>query len=245
MNTKLGREMAMGVLFETKDIVREYKSGEGVLYALNKVNVEIPEGKVTTILGPSGSGKTTLLNNLSGLDKLTSGSIIFLGKDITKLNDKNLTAYRRQYTGFIFQNYNLISTLSVRENIALGAHLSKDSLNIDEIIKEVGLENHQNKFPHQLSGGQQQRVAIARVLVKNPKVIFCDEPTGALDEENGRKVLDLLQKLNEKYKTTLVMVTHNPNIAHMSHKVIHFKNGNIETIEKNTKVINAYDIDWS
>lgn len=233
------------MLFETKDIVRKYKSGEGILYALNKVNVTIEEGKVTTILGPSGSGKTTLLNNLSGLDQLTSGQILFNGVDITKFNDKQLTTYRRENTGFIFQNYNLIGTLSARENVALGAYLNKSAFKVDDIIKEVGLEEHKNKFPHQLSGGQQQRIAIARVLVKNPKVIFCDEPTGALDEENGRKVLQLLQDLNKKYNTTIIMVTHNPNIANMSHKVIHFRNGNIDNIKENTKILSASEIDWS
>lgn len=233
------------MLFETKDIVRKYKSGEGILYALNKVNVTIEEGKVTTILGPSGSGKTTLLNNLSGLDQLTSGQILFNGVDITKFNDKQLTTYRRENTGFIFQNYNLIGTLSARENVALGAYLNKSAFKIDDIIKEVGLEEHKNKFPHQLSGGQQQRIAIARVLVKNPKVIFCDEPTGALDEENGRKVLQLLQDLNKKYNTTIIMVTHNPNIANMSHKVINFRNGNIDNIKENTNILSASEIDWS
>ncbi len=232
-------------MYKCIDLVKKYKSGEGFLYALNHINVSIESGKINTILGPSGSGKTTLLNMLSALDEIDSGQILFEGKDISKLSEKKKTLYRRENTGFIFQSYNLISTLTVRENVELGEYLSKRSLDVDEVIDQVGLSEHKDKYPHQLSGGQQQRVAIARVLVKNPKVIFCDEPTGALDEESGRIVLDLLQKLNEKYKTTLVMVTHNPNIAHMSNKVIYFNSGKIVKEIENEKVLNAYEIEWS
>ncbi len=232
-------------MYKCIDLVKKYKSGEGYLYALNNVNVSIESGKINTILGPSGSGKTTLLNMLSALDEVDEGQIIFEGKDISKLSEKKKTLYRRENTGFIFQSYNLISTLTVRENVELGEYLSKRSLDVDEVIEQVGLSEHKDKYPHQLSGGQQQRVAIARVLVKNPKVIFCDEPTGALDEESGRIVLDLLQNLNKKYKTTLVMVTHNPNIAHMSDKVIYFNSGKIVKEIENDKILNAYEIEWS
>lgn len=237
-------------IFETKNLIKKYKSGSEYLFALNGVSVELPQGKITTILGPSGSGKTTLLNVLSGLDQVDSGEINFENKNISKLNiaklnERELTKYRRNNTGFIFQSYNLISTLTVRENIELGEYLSKNSLDIDEVLKEVELFEHRNKFPHQLSGGQQQRVAIARVLVKNPNVIFCDEPTGALDEKSGKKVLALLQNLNEKYNTTLIMVTHNPNIANMSHKVINFKDGQIVKEHINETVKKADEIDWS
>lgn len=233
------------MLYKGMNMTKKYSNGEKDLYALDKVNVEIEEGEITVILGPSGSGKTTLLNILSGLDTLTEGELSFGNSNIAKYNDSHLTKYRRENIGFVFQSYNLISTLTVRENIELGEYLSNTSLNIDEIIKEVGLEEHINKYPYQLSGGQQQRVAIARVLVKNPKVIFCDEPTGALDEENGRKILDLLQKLNKKYKTTLVMVTHNANIADMAHNVLFFKNGKIESQKHNTTFKDAYEIEWS
>lgn len=231
--------------YECKNLVKKYKSGGGELFALNNVDVNFEKGKITTILGPSGSGKTTLLNMVSGLDSIDSGVINFEGKDISGYSESKLSKYRRNNTGFIFQSYNLISTLTVRENIELGEYLSKNSLSIDEILEEVGLTDHADKFPHQLSGGQQQRVAIARVLVKNPKVMFCDEPTGALDEVSGRKVLDLLQSLNEKYGTTLVMVTHNPNIADMSHQVIYFKNGEIVDRKTNEHVMTAYEIEWS
>lgn len=232
-------------LYVAKGLVKKYKSGNETLYALNEVNVIFQEYKINTILGPSGSGKTTLLNMLSGLDTVDAGEIIFDGKDIAKLNENNKTKYRRNNTGFIFQSYNLISTLTVRENVELGHYLSKNSLDIDKTLEEVGLKEHKNKYPHQLSGGQQQRVAIARVLVKNPKVIFCDEPTGALDETSGRKILALLQDLNKKYKTTLIMVTHNPNIADMSHKIIYFNSGKIVKEEQNEEIKSAYDISWS
>ena len=235
----------MNKMYETIDVIKKYKNGDGEIFALNNVNVYFEKGKVSTILGPSGSGKTTLLNVLSGLDNLSEGQILFDGTDISKYNESKLTQYRRVNTGFIFQSYNLISTLTVRENVELGAYISQNGLDVDEVLDEVGLTEHKAKYPHQLSGGQQQRVAIARVLVKNPKVIFCDEPTGALDEVSGRKVLDLLQKLNEKYKTTLIMVTHNPNIADMSHKVIYFRDGKIVKELENETISSAFDIDWS
>ena len=235
----------MNKMYETIDVIKKYKNGDGEIFALNNVNVYFEKGKVSTILGPSGSGKTTLLNVLSGLDNLSEGQILFDGTDISKYNESKLTQYRRVNTGFIFQSYNLISTLTVRENVELGAYISQNGLDVDEVLEEVGLTEHKAKYPHQLSGGQQQRVAIARVLVKNPKVIFCDEPTGALDEVSGRKVLDLLQKLNEKYKTTLIMVTHNPNIADMSHKVIYFRDGKIVKELENETISSAFDIDWS
>ncbi len=233
------------MLYEVKGISKIYTNGEVKNKALDNVNLTINENETVTILGPSGSGKTTLLNMLSGLDSVDSGVIKFKGKDITKYNEDKLTKYRRDNTGFIFQSYNLVSTLTVRENVQLGAQLSKTSLDVDEMIKKVGLQDHIDKFPHQLSGGQQQRVAIARVLVKNPEVIFCDEPTGALDEQSGREVLDLLQKLTQEYYTTLIMVTHNVNIANMSHKVIYFKNGKIDKIVENEKVLSAFEIEWS
>lgn len=231
--------------YETKNLIKKYKTGGEELYALNDVSINLEEHKINTILGPSGSGKTTFLNMLSGLDQIDNGNILFYGDDIAFLSEAKKTKYRRENTGFIFQSYNLISTLTVRENVELGAYLSKNALDVDEVLAEVGLNEHKEKYPHQLSGGQQQRVAIARVLVKNPKVIFCDEPTGALDEKSGRKVLELLQNLNANYKTTLIMVTHNPNIADMSHKVIYFNSGKIVKEVENDVVKSAYEIEWS
>ncbi len=235
----------MKTIYDAKKLVKKYKNGEEELFALNDVSVQFIEGKINTILGPSGSGKTTLLNMLSGLDQVNSGEILFEGDNIADISEKKKTLYRRNNIGFIFQSYNLISTLTVRENVELGQKLSKNPLSIEEVIDQVGLNEHINKFPHQLSGGQQQRVAIARVLVKNPKVIFCDEPTGALDEKSGRNVLKLLQDLNQKYGTTLIMVTHNVNIADMSHKVIYFNSGKIVKETNNDNVLSATEIEWS
>ncbi len=235
----------MSNIYECRNLSKKYKSGETFLSALDNVDVDIVKGTITTILGPSGGGKTTLLNMLSGLDQVDKGKIIFEGQDIAFLNERKKGIYRRNNVGFIFQSYNLISTLTVKENVQLGKFLSKEPQEIDAIINELGLKNHMNKYPYQLSGGQQQRVAIARVLVKNPDVIFCDEPTGALDEKSGRKVLDLLQKVNEKYGTTLIMVTHNANIAQMSDKVIHFSNGKIIGIDNNETTKKANEIEWS
>lgn len=232
-------------LYVCKNLMKKYKNGDEELFALNDISTTINQGEITVILGPSGGGKTTFLNVLSGLDHIDSGEINYQDLDLAKLSEKKLTEYRRHNIGFIFQSYNLISTLTVRENVELGAYLSKDGLDVDDVLNQVGLEVHKDKLIHQLSGGQQQRVAIARVLVKNPKVIFCDEPTGALDEENGRKVLDLLQKLHVKYNSTLIMVTHNPNIAKMAHNVIHFNSGKIVEVEHNTVLSNAFDIEWS
>ncbi len=235
----------MSIIYDAKNLIKKYKNGEEELFALNDVNVQFIEGKINTILGPSGSGKTTLLNMLSGLDQVNSGEIIFDNTDIANISEKKKTLYRRENIGFIFQSYNLISTLTVRENVELGQKLSDNPLSIEEVIDQVGLNEHIDKFPHQLSGGQQQRVAIARVLVKNPRVIFCDEPTGALDEKSGRNVLKLLQDLNEKYQTTLIMVTHNANIADMSHKVVYFNSGKIIKEISNEHVLDAMEIEWS
>jgi len=236
----------MKSIFQLKNVVKKYHSGEGFIFALDDVTISIPEAKITTILGPSGSGKTTLLNSISGLDNIDSGEIIFRDTEhIEKMSSKQLTEYRRHNVGFIFQNYNLINNLTVRENIEIGHDLSADPLNIDEVIKLVGLDGHANKMTYQLSGGQQQRVAIARVLVKNPAVIFCDEPTGALDEKTGKSILSLLQKLNSDQGRTIVMVTHNPAISDISHLVLKFNSGKIAHEQVNKDVKDAFDIEWA
>lgn len=232
-------------MIKVSNINKTYKNGDVDLVVLNNVSIEFKSGMINTILGPSGSGKTTFLNVLSGLDNVDSGEILVDSKDITLLKEKQLTNYRRNKTGYIFQDYNLISTLTLLENVELAYNISENPLDINEVIEEMDLKEHINKYPHQLSGGQKQRTAIARVVVKNPKVIFCDEPTGALDEENGRIVLQLLEKLNNKYKTTIVMVTHNANIAKMSDKVVYFKDGKIYKEVQNTQKLSAMEIDWS
>lgn len=215
------------------------------MIALDKIDLKIKEGEVLVILGPSGSGKSTMLNVLSGIDNPSDGEIYFDEKRIDKFNENELTDYRKDNLGFIFQNYNIISNLTVRENIELGAHLSSNELDIDEVIDAVGLENHKHKYPYQLSGGQMQRVSIARAIVKNPKVLFCDEPTGALDEETGKNILKILQEINEKYKTTMVIVTHNPSIAKMANTVVKMNSGEIVSLNHNKKVLSANELGWA
>lgn len=231
------------MLYKLENVTKKYKNNEN--HALNKVNLEIEEGEIVVILGPSGSGKSTMLNILSGIDNVTKGKVFFKGKDITKLKEKELTRYRKDNLGFIFQSYNLVSNLTIRENVELGSELSDNPLDISEIIKEVELLNHMNKYPYQLSGGQMQRVAIARALVKNPSVLFCDEPTGALDEKTGKNVLKLLQDINKKYHTTMIIVTHNPSIADMANKVIKMNSGEVKEIYINKKTKEALDLRWA
>ena len=233
------------MLYRLEKVSKIYKNSNTENHALNKVDLEINEGEIVVILGPSGSGKSTMLNILSGIDNPSKGKVYFNEQRIDKLNENELTNYRKDNLGFIFQSYNLVSNLTIRENIELGKELSTNPLSIKEMIKEVGLEKHKNKYPYQLSGGQMQRVAIARAIVKNPKVLFCDEPTGALDEETGKNVLKLLQDLNKKHNTTMIIVTHNPSIANMAHTVIKMSSGEIKEIIKNKKIMSAEDLRWA
>ncbi len=190
-------------------------------------------------------GKSTMLNVLSGIDKPTSGKITYFNKEIGKLSDKELTLYRKNNLGFIFQSYNLIPNLTIYENIELGAHLSSNPLNIDELLEIVGLKDMKNKFPYQLSGGQMQRVAIARAVAKNPYVLFCDEPTGALDEKMGKQTLKLIQDINRKYNTTVIIVTHNPSISYLANTVIKMNSGKVADIHNNEKIMDAEEIRWA
>lgn len=231
-------------IYKLENVKKVYK-GSVDNYALDNINLNINSGEVVIILGPSGSGKSTLLNILSGIDNPTSGCVYFKEERIDNLDAKKLTTYREHNLGFIFQSYNLIPNLTVKENIELGAKLSKNSLSIKEIASSVGLETQMNKYPYQLSGGQMQRVAIARAIVKNPSVLFCDEPTGALDEEMGKNVLALLQKINKEYNTTIIIVTHNPSIANMGHTVIKMNSGKIRKITKNKDILDAKDLRWA
>lgn len=204
-------------IVEFKDVTRVYKSGEHEQKALDGVNFSLDEGKFVVILGPSGAGKSTLLNLLGGLDSPTSGTIEVNGKDISTLTGNELADYRASTVGFVFQFYNLIPTLTVHENVALVKEIAPDALDAKKMIEEVGLSDHLNNFPAQLSGGEQQRVSIARALTKNPKILLCDEPTGALDSETGVLVLKLLLKMAKNYGKTIVVVTHNQNIAKRGH----------------------------
>ncbi len=229
---------------EFKKVTKEYKTGEITIKALNKTSFEIEKGELVVITGPSGAGKTTTLNMLGGMDKITSGKIIIDGCDISKYKDKDLTKYRRNDVGFVFQFYNLVPNLSAIENVELSTQISKSKLSAEELLKKVGLKKRINNFPSQLSGGEQQRVAIARALAKSPKLLLCDEPTGALDYKTGKQILKLLQDMAKKEKITVIIVTHNSAIAPMANKVISFKNGGVEAIKINKKTKPVGDIEW-
>lgn len=231
-------------IVEFQDVSRVYKSGDHEMRALDKVNLTLDEGKFVVILGPSGAGKSTLLNLLGGLDSPTSGKITVCGKDISTLSKNELADYRAETVGFVFQFYNLIPTLTVHENVVLVKEISKNPLSATKMLEEVGLADHLKNFPSELSGGEQQRVSIARALAKNPKILLCDEPTGALDSETGVMVLKLLLKMARDYGKTIVIVTHNRNIARMADVVIHVKNGKIVSQEEQTEPATADSIDW-
>lgn len=234
------------IIYSLKNVTKIYKNNGGTeQLALDDVSFDLYQGEVIVILGPSGSGKSTMLNILSGIDNPTTGTVIFNDSEIGKLNDKQLTKYRKDNLGFIFQSYNIISNLTVYENVELGEHLTDNGLNISEILDIVGLGNMKNKFPYQLSGGQMQRVAIARAIAKNPKVLFCDEPTGALDEDMGKQTLKLVQEINKKYGTTVIIVTHNPSIADIGNVVIKMNSGKVASMKENKKVLDVSDIGWA
>ncbi len=235
----------MDPIYKLEKVSKLYKSYSETTHALENIDLTLNRGEMIVILGPSGSGKSTFLNLLSGIDQPSKGKIFFTDERIDTKNDKELTEYRKDNLGFIFQSYHLIPNLTVKENIELGAQLGTNLLNLEEIVEAVGLTEHIHKYPYQLSGGQMQRVAIARALVKNPKVLFCDEPTGALDEETGKKILELLQKINKKYNTTMIIVTHNPSIADMANTVIRMNSGHIKEVAINDVVKDAMDLRWA
>lgn len=229
---------------EFKNVCKEYKMGEIVIKALNNTNLQINKGELVVIVGPSGAGKTTALNILGGMDTITSGEVFVDGKNISKLKNKELVKYRREDIGFVFQFYNLVQNLTAIENVELATQICKNSLKPEEVIKKVGLGERKNNFPSQLSGGEQQRVAIARAIAKNPKLLLCDEPTGALDYKTGKQILKLLQDTSRKEKMTVIIITHNGAIAPMADKVIHFKNGTAESIEINETPVPIEKIEW-
>ena len=229
---------------EFKNVCKEYKMGEITIKALNNTNFSIEKGELVVIVGPSGAGKTTALNILGGMDSVTSGEVIVDGKNVAKLKNKELIKYRREDIGFVFQFYNLVQNLTAKENVELATEICKDSLNTEEVLKKVGLKDRMKNFPSQLSGGEQQRVAIARAIAKNPKLLLCDEPTGALDYKTGKQILKLLQDTARKENMTVLIITHNGAIAPMADKVIHFKNGTAEKIEINEKPMTIEEIEW-
>ncbi len=231
-------------IVKLKDVSRVYKSGEHEIKALDNVNLEIKQGKFVVVLGPSGAGKSTLLNLLGGLDSPTSGTIIVDGKDISTYSRDELAEYRADKVGFVFQFYNLVPTLTVYENVALIKEIAPDALDAKEMLEKVGLADHYKKFPVQLSGGEQQRVSIARALAKNPEIILCDEPTGALDSETGVKILKLLLSMAKDYNKTIIIVTHNQNIAKMADVVVKVKNGQIVSVSEQENPLSADEVEW-
>ena len=233
---------------ELSKVRKSYISGDLETKVLKGINLQVKHGDFIAILGPSGSGKTTLLNLISGLDKATEGDAFVLKQNLSLLKDIDLTHFRRHNIGFIFQQYNLLSNLTAKENAEVGANLAPKktkAISIHEIFETIGMLPQLNKYPHQLSGGEQQRVSIARALAKNPKILFGDEPTGALDEVMGRKVLEILIDINRKYKTTVVVVTHNPHIAEIANMVVHVQNGVINETIYNKNPKKPSEIDWS
>lgn len=211
-----------------KNAVKKYGEGESLVYALDHANLEIEQGEICVILGPSGSGKSTLLNMLGGLDHLDEGEIIIGDRNLSNYKNNKLTDYRKEDVGFVFQFYNLIPDLTVEENIEVVSDISENPLDIDEILKAMEMEKYRHRFPKELSGGQQQRVAIARAIIKNPKLLLCDELTGALDTKSSKTVLEFIEKINKLYKTTTVIITHNEAIAKMADRVIYVKDGKVQ-----------------
>ena len=229
---------------EFKNVVKKYQMGEVSIKALDKTNFEIEKGELIVIVGPSGAGKTTALNILGGMDSATSGKVLVDNKEISALKGKELVKYRREDIGFIFQFYNLVQNLTALENVELATQICKHPLNPKTILKKVGLEHRMKNFPSQLSGGEQQRVAIARAIAKNPKLLLCDEPTGALDYKTGKQILQLLQDTCRKEKMTVIIITHNQALTPMADRVIHFKNGTASDIELNSNPTPIEQIEW-
>ncbi|MCA1060578.1 ABC transporter ATP-binding protein [Rossellomorea aquimaris] len=231
-------------ILRIEGVQKTYESGQTTFQALTDIGVRVEKGEIVVILGPSGSGKSTLLNAIGGIDVVDSGGIIVNGNDITQLNDRKLVDYRREEIGFVFQMYNLIPNLTVYENIELTANISPNALSISEVIEAVGLSGMEDRFPRELSGGQQQRVSIARAVVKAPKLLLCDEPTGALDSATSKEILQLIEKVNKEFDTTVLIITHNQAIRSMANRVITLKDGKIESDEVNEHQTSAEGVEW-
>lgn len=234
----------MDKFIQLDQVKKIYHLGEQTIHAVNGIHMEIAKGEFVVIVGPSGAGKTTVLNLLGGMDRATSGQIIVDGMDIVSLSNRNLIGYRRNEVGFVFQFYNLIQNLTALENVELAMQISSNPMNPEEILEEVGLLERKNNFPGQLSGGEQQRVAIARALAKNPKLLLCDEPTGALDYETGKSILKLLQDTCRSREMTVIVITHNQALTPMGDLVIHVRNGQVQSEERNPNPKSIDEIEW-
>ena len=229
---------------EVNNVYKRYHMGDNVIVANNGVSFSINEGEFVVILGPSGAGKSTVLNILGGMDSCDEGEIIVDGTDIAKFNAKQLTGYRRVDVGFVFQFYNLVPNLTARENVELASQVAPNALDVDEVLQRVGLDHRKQNFPAQLSGGEQQRVAIARALAKNPKLLLCDEPTGALDFETGKQILGILEDTCREQKTTVIVITHNSEIAKMADRVIRINDAKVRSVEMNDTPLPVAEIEW-
>lgn len=232
------------MFLEIKGITKHFGDGESRVNVLKGIDMSMEKGEICALLGPSGSGKSTLLNILGGIDQADGGYIAIDGERTGDMSEKELTLYRRKHLGYVFQMYNLLPNLSIRENIEVGAYLSDNPLDVDELMKTLGLYEHRNKLPNQLSGGQQQRTAIGRAIVKNPDILLCDEPTGALDYHTSKEILQLIEDVNKKYGNTVVMVTHNGEIEHMADRVVKLRDGVIRKNYMNEHKIPAMDLEW-
>ncbi|WP_294853367.1 ABC transporter ATP-binding protein [uncultured Gemmiger sp.] len=232
------------MFLELNQIKKSFGSGENRVEVLKGIDLAVEKGEFCVLLGPSGSGKSTLLNILGGIDRADSGDILINGERMADMNEKALTLYRRRHLGYIFQMYNLIPNLTVRENIEVGAYLSRRPLDVDELLRLLGLWEHRAKLPNQLSGGQQQRTSIGRAIVKNPDILLCDEPTGALDYKTGKEILKLIETVNRKYGNTVIMVTHNDAIRLMADRVVRLRDGAIRSNETNAVKVPAQDLEW-
>lgn len=232
------------MFLEIQEIKKSFGEGDSLVEVLKGIDLSVDKGEFCVLLGPSGSGKSTLLNIIGGIDRANAGSITINGEKTEDMNEKRLTLYRRKHLGYIFQMYNLIPNLTVQENIEVGAYLSDSPLNVDELIETLGLTKHRKKLPNQLSGGQQQRCAIGRAIVKNPDILLCDEPTGALDYSTSKEILKLIETVNQKYGNTVIMVTHNDAIKNMADRVVKLRDGQIRKNYLNEEKIHAEDLDW-
>jgi putative ABC transport system ATP-binding protein len=232
------------MFLELRQIKKSFGQGENRVEVLHGIDLKVEQGEFCVLLGPSGSGKSTLLNIIGGIDSADSGELLIQGKKLSRMGERRLTAYRREHLGYVFQMYNLIPNLTVRENIEVGAYLSRHPLDVDELLHTLGLWEHRGKLPNQLSGGQQQRTAIGRAVVKRPDILLCDEPTGALDYQTSKDILSLIQEVNERWGNTVLMVTHNDAIRHMAHRVVRLRDGRIWDEQVNETRVRAEELEW-